>query len=462
MESLFLSVRTSPDAAAKRARGTAWLLWPRFVVTALHVVGTPGGAGAWAHERWLKKRPEEVEKGAEPYALRLPSGDAVGVLPIAYDPIADVALLRLPEGATVAEDAFGVIAVDAVRAGDPWHAVGYPAFEEEPRAIALEGAVSFVGAGLTNNAIQLQVDQGTGVAWGGISGCAARSTWGEVIGVVLQTMSGIATCNAAPAEVVARLLRLHAHLPELVDALSERLRALGSDAIEDVANNLFPSLSGADRFAADPAGVLAARVAESGGGGLRLALDAIRDAMIAAGKKPPDAAVDPIVGRFETAVMARPSEADKGAVLRALADEGGEIDAIERLAKRLPDMPRAVLDAAVSALLLEAGQTTGNAKPVRGMRGADDVITLLTLLAEGARRIVRRDYLRAVLRALRSGDATRAELDARCAIGPAALSRTLVCAERIGAIARLGDAFRLTSSGPAWLAMRPGDAEPAR
>ena len=173
MESLFLSVRTSPDAAAPRTRGTAWLLWPDVVVTALHVVGTPGGAGSWAHERWLRKKPEEA---AEAYALRLPSGETAGVVPIAYDPIADVALLRLPAGAAVAEEAFGVIAASSVRAGDPWRAVGYPAFEAEPRAVALEGAVSYVGAGLTNNAIQLQVDQGTGVAWGGISGCAARST----------------------------------------------------------------------------------------------------------------------------------------------------------------------------------------------------------------------------------------------------------------------------------------------
>jgi len=448
MESLYLTARTSADPAAERTRGTAWLLWPDVVVTALHVAGTVGGPGFWAHEKWWRKRPEEA---GDAYTLRLPGGESVAVAPVVYDPVFDVALLALPAGAKVAEDAFGVLAAEEPRAGEPWRAVGYPAFEAPPRAVALGGAVSFIGAEVTNNAMQLRVDQGTSVAWGGISGCAAQNAWGEVIGVVLQTVAGIATCNAAPAEAVARLLRLRGQAKAIEDAVAARLRDLGGAAVASVVSELWPALSGTEGFAADPRLALARRIAQSGEGGMRLALAAIREAAAESGVVVAAAAADPILGEFATLVLKRPSEADLTAVLRALVDEGGVVLETGALAARLPEMPRAVLDAALDALHeRELAKVTGGGSS----RSAE-------LRAEGARRVVRKDYLRALLRELRAeGELPDADLAGRAAMGPAAVSATLVCAEILGAVARNAGAHRMTSKGEAWLALRPGDAEP--
>ncbi len=464
MESLYLTARTSADPAAERTRGTAWLLWPDVVVTALHVAGSVGGPGSWAHEKWWRKKPEEA---GDAYTLRLPGGESVAVSPLVYDPAFDVALLALPSGAKVAQEAFGVLALpsgakvaqeafgvlapELPSAGEPWRAVGYPAFETPPRAVALGGAVSFVGADVANNAIQLRVDQGTSVAWGGISGCAAQNTWGEVIGVVLQTVAGIATCNAAPAEAVARLLRLRWQTKAIEDAVAARLHDLGSAAVASVVSELWPALPATEGFAADPRLALARRIAQSGEGGMRLALAAIREAAAESGVVVPDAMADPILGRFATLVLKRPNEADLTSVLRALVDEGGVVTETGALAARLPEMPLAVLDAAIDALHERrlAKVTSGDAS-----RSAE-------LLAEGARRVVRKDYLRALLRELRdAGELPDADLAVRASMGPSAVGAALVCAEILGAVARNAGAHRITKVGEAWLAMRPGDAEP--
>src|SRR5262245_34965387 len=154
MESLYLLVRTG-DGATQKQQGTAWLLWPDLVGTALHVVGTPGGAGQWAHENLKDPR------GA--YSLRLPAGRSVAIEPVVYDPRADVALLRLPEDARaeMSPEAFAVLGPEPPLAGDPWHLLGYPAFERGARALAVGGVVSHVSAGVANNTMQLFVDQGT-------------------------------------------------------------------------------------------------------------------------------------------------------------------------------------------------------------------------------------------------------------------------------------------------------------
>lgn len=447
MESLYFEARTKAPPSTEVVRGTAWLLWPDVVATALHVAGTPLGTGFWAHEKWFRGRPEGA---GEAYSLRLPGGAVVHPTPLVYDPMADVALLRLPEGTAIDEEAFAVLAEDRAKAGDPWHAVGYPAFEANPRAIAIGGAVTFVGEGIANNTMQLLVDQGTSVAWGGMSGSAAESAWGEVIGVVLQTVSGTATSNAAPAEAVKRLLRLRGHQTALAEALAERLRSLGNDATESIANGLWGSLSAMEGFEADPPGALARRIAESGEGGLRLALSAIRSAATATGKSAPAEHDDPIVAAFEMSVRERPSDEDLDDVLRALVDAGGQASRAGDLAAKLPEMPAPVFSAAIDALLdrrLRAGS--------RGLAGN------MMLTWDGARRVVKMGYLRAVLRALAPGNLSTADLGARTAIGPEALRRALVCAERLSAVAKKpGGSWGITSVGQVWLALRPLDAEP--
>ncbi len=169
MESFRLVARTSDSSTDAGRQGTAWLLWPDLAVTALHVVGEPGGAGQWLHDK-LKD-----PKGA--YTLRPPGGEPVPLAPLLYDPKADLAVLRIPSNKAFSEDAFSVLAAMSPAVGEPWHAVGYPAFETSGRAISVGGIVSHVTSELASTAMQLFVDQGTSVTWGGISGCAAQNGW---------------------------------------------------------------------------------------------------------------------------------------------------------------------------------------------------------------------------------------------------------------------------------------------
>lgn len=453
MESLYFTARPGEAPSTTPVRGTAWLLQPDVVVTALHVAGTLGDLGSWVHERWFRGEPKDA---GQAYELRAPGGAFVRATPIAYDAEADVALLALPKGSGIDDDAFAVLAPEAVEIGEPWHAVGYPAFETIPRAIAVGGAVAFVGEGIANNTMQLRVDQGTSVSWAGISGSAAQNAWGEAIGLVLQTVANTATCNGAPAEAVVRLLRFRAHMPAITAAIADRLRGLGDDAIDDLLSDTWSWLPSTDAYKRDPIPAFADRIAQAGPSGVRAVLAKIRTLAAPHGKTAPDAGADPILADLERAISLRPSEDDLSAVLRALVDAGGDVAAGRDLAARLPDMPSSVLEAALEALRvkqLRAGK--------QGLSGA------ASITEAGARRAVSPAFLRAVLRAVAAGDLPQSEVAGRIGIGPEALRRTLVCADRLRVVARQSVAGRpgdpmlhLTNSGRSWLDLRFGDPLP--
>lgn len=449
MESLYLTV---PGAGGARGQqGTAWLLWPDLVATALHVVGREGAAGLWAHD----------DRGDAAYRLRLPwrkpGADVVTLEPAIYDPRADVALLRLPESARadIPDGAFAVLADGLPGVGDPWRAVGFPGFVAGARAIAVGGVVSHVGAGITSTTIQLFVDQDTSAQWAGISGSAVQNAWGEVTGVMLQTMERIATCNAAPAEAVARLVRLESQRKRIAAALEQRLGALPPGALEEVANALqWGWLPNRADFQAAKVPVLAARIAQAGEEGVRQALEALR----ALAPKPADAgagvAATPTVEEDALAVfmaeaaVKRPTEADLVAVLDALADAGGALRPASELRARLPALPAEIFEAALDAL--------HDSRDIDGMRGLDVEIVLSPA---GATRAIRLDYARAALRPLLPGDAVPLpDLEAQVPIAPRALRRTLAHAEAMRLVTTPDRRrYLITDAGRALLAKRTVD-----
>lgn len=435
MESLYLLVRTSDSASARRQQGTAWLLWPDLVATALHVVGVPGGAGQWAHENLSDAR--------DAYSLRLPAltqgGPAgfVAIEPIVYDPTADVALLRLPKEAlaSLPAGAFAVLAPERPMPGDPWRAKGFPGFEAGKRALAVGGVVSYVAGDIANNTMQLFVDQGTSVKWGGISGSAAQNAWGEVIGVVAQTVEGIATCNAAPADAARRLVQLAGRMAQLEALFLERLGGLAADALVDVANALeWGWLPQRPEYLAAPAPFLARRIVQAGDTGMSRALAAL--------PKPAAAAASAASAELETLVKEvaepRPSLRDLDAALAALADAGGSLARALDLAPHLGDLSPALFPRALEALhdraWLEPGPRSESAA--------------ISLSAAGAARVIRLDFARAALRVLRGADSvSEAALLAAVEAPPGEVRRAMTCAVIMGFASKVGASYFITDPG---------------
>lgn len=459
MESLYLTVEAPGGAVTKQ--GTAWLLWPDRVVTALHVVGHSRGVGQWAGDI---RADQEIS-----YRVRIPwekqGENVVAITPWIFDARTDIAILKLPkEAADRAPDgAFFVLAEERPCPGDPWRAVGFPAFATDAKALALGGVVSYVGRDLANDTIQLFVDQETSAQWGGVSGSAAWGSWGEVIAVIVQTIAGIATCNAAPAEAVARLLRQLPAQQGIIDALAARLGALPPPRLVELANKLeWGLLSNHPDFKADPVHALACRIAQAGEFGVRRALDTLRSF-------PPDvAALAPSAGDSDDVVGAppelpdllaafidedapvEPTTADLVVVMDALADIGGA-GSLPALRARLPAMPDAIFDAAVS-MLRARGDLAG---PGGGAS--------LQLTARGASLASRSDYVRATLRPLLLAESSTARsLVTGAPLAPSASRRALVYAEVMGLILSpdllIGPAdarrFVLTEAGRSFLTQR--------
>ena len=217
MSSYLLKVRNGDGVVSQ---GTGWFVENGLVVTAFHVVGNPA-AGGWRHEG---------EPGIE-YRLRISDSEEVSVTPVLFDGEADVALLTVDTPAAYVPLPLTTASPDH---GQTWRAVGFPLLRDGS-AIALNGAVSDVNNPASKEALQLTAEQGTDVAWDGLSGAPVIID-GAAVGVMTQMTGGAATLWAASGEAVAKLIeRLpydlslchNAHDEKWVEVLARNLNAKG-------------------------------------------------------------------------------------------------------------------------------------------------------------------------------------------------------------------------------------------
>lgn len=170
---------------SRTSQGTAWFVTDRHVVTALHVVGSVE-LDAWAHE-FDPQRTYEL-------------GDGTKLTPVARSSATDLALLRA-DAPQLAQD-ITPLATDAVRGGG-WYTIGFPGFYSGQ--FALTGKIVNLIEPATARSVQLLVDQGTRVDWGGISGAPVIAAGGAV-GVITNATDDVATAWAAPVQAVRALL----------------------------------------------------------------------------------------------------------------------------------------------------------------------------------------------------------------------------------------------------------------
>ncbi|MCP4663881.1 MAG: trypsin-like peptidase domain-containing protein [bacterium] len=190
------------------SRGTAWLVRPQLAVTAFHVVADRERT-AWR---------SDVESDVE-YRLGGPDGDGeIVARPAPADPEADLALLRTATPIDQAEVL--TVAAEPPAVDARWRTLGYPAVSGR-QPFALTGTVTEILPGAAGRRLQLWVDQGTEVRWGGLSG-APVTVGGRVIATVTKEMSKAATLLASPVTRLAHLLRL-ADAGDLIDDCRELL-----------------------------------------------------------------------------------------------------------------------------------------------------------------------------------------------------------------------------------------------
>lgn len=163
-----------------------------YVVTAFHVVGARED-GLWLHE---------IQHGVR-YSLKLALGCDVELEAVIADSGADVALLKA--SATALASPLRLARPSDI-AGRPWQTVGFPSSIDEGE-YALDGTVTRVGESSwwTSRALQLLVNQGTSVAWDGISG-APVIVAGCVVGVLTEYMRDNSTVWASSVGAVRRLI----------------------------------------------------------------------------------------------------------------------------------------------------------------------------------------------------------------------------------------------------------------
>ena len=136
-------------------RGTAWFVDTQTVVTAFHVVGDPRSG------EWLSTRLPGLH-----YQL-LAGDEAILLEPLSADDVADVALLK-PTRTLTGIQIFPLAEATLLRPGATWYSAGFPAFHDG--VFGLSGTVTRSDDTMPAQTLQLTVDQGTQVDWGGISG----------------------------------------------------------------------------------------------------------------------------------------------------------------------------------------------------------------------------------------------------------------------------------------------------
>lgn len=206
-------------------QGTAWPASPRHVFTAFHVVGHCD-TRRWAHEL----DPERTYQLHDGRTLR----------PLGFCTTGDVALLEI-QGAGA--PAWLAIATGAVAADARWTAHGFPGFANG-RAFTLRGTIAAVDPQESSRSLQLTVDQGTEVAWNGISGSPVTVD-DRVIALITNVTPATATAWAAPASTLLRVAReANVVLPSPVAPAAIDLGALDHVDLRTLARALFDVLAG--------------------------------------------------------------------------------------------------------------------------------------------------------------------------------------------------------------------------
>lgn len=178
-------------AGGVRRRGTAWCLDNQTVITALHVVAE---RGTWLHEM----------PSAEVSYTLIKETEQIALSPGTSDPHSDVALLTVP--AQQLQRPLNLASTQPF-VHDVFLAEGFPKFHGE-RQFSISGRITAVRAGISDQTLQLQVDQTTDVSLEGFSGAPVLVNE-SVVGVITRDTQGVATAWAAPVTAIRRLARLY-------------------------------------------------------------------------------------------------------------------------------------------------------------------------------------------------------------------------------------------------------------
>jgi hypothetical protein len=170
-------------------QGTAFL-HREHVVTAFHVVGSTE-SGLWRHD---------FESGVE---YQLISDGCVRLQPVLANTVADVALLCPTSPPNLLS--LNLTPSAAAVEGRQWRTVAFPP-EVDEGAYALNGVVTHVHSWWDARSMQLLVEQGTNVDWGGISG-APVIVDDQIAGLVTTITPQTSTAWACTAVALLRLLR---------------------------------------------------------------------------------------------------------------------------------------------------------------------------------------------------------------------------------------------------------------
>jgi hypothetical protein len=170
-------------------QGTAFL-HREHVVTAFHVVGSTEN-GLWRHD---------FQSGVE---YELISDGCVRLEPVLANSVADVALLCPTSPSKLLSLSLTSSATAVV--GRQWHTIAFPP-EVDEGAYGLNGVVTQVHSWWGARSMQLLVEQGTNVNWGGISG-APVIVDDQVAGLLTKITPQTSTAWACTAVALFRLLR---------------------------------------------------------------------------------------------------------------------------------------------------------------------------------------------------------------------------------------------------------------
>ena len=186
-------------------QGTVWLVGPGLACTAFHVVGDRDDR-QWMHE---------ILEGVS-YYLEDDGSSQIGLTPVAFDAEADLALLRCEKVGPKL-----VLAEYCRKTG--WSARAYPGFHGK-REFTVSGRVVELRNKEPARAVQLLLEQGADVAWGGISGAAVTEDQ-QVIAVLTNVTDNTATGWAAPVECLHWLLALVTFAAKVASSLAHDSQA---------------------------------------------------------------------------------------------------------------------------------------------------------------------------------------------------------------------------------------------